>query len=395
MMAETIPLNAWKGRLSSSKQGYKKNITNLMLCLKGIRELGNTIRWNEFSGRIEWNGSPLEDHQLIDIRLILEANEYEPADKDLLPAVIRHARENAYHPVRDYLRAVKWDGTPRIDHWLTNCLGAANTEFIRTIARKTLVAAVARAFKPGCKADTMLVLEGPQGLKKSSAIAALFSDEWTAESVNLFDQHNKMVMAMMGAWCVELAEFVAIARKDQNTVKGLISMKSDRVVLSYAKIATDHPRQCVFVGTINPDEFGYLTDSTGNRRYWPVRCTKIDLELLRKHRDQMWAEAYKAFLADEQWWLSDIEEGMARTQVAQREETDIWDEILLAKVKERSVQSTTIAAALQAIGVPNERMGKIERNRVAKVLRRIGFEPDTSPRKDEDGRSVRVFRRIE
>lgn len=393
MATNVVDLQAWRGMLQTSSKGVKKNMTNLMLFLRNIKELGNTIRWNAFSGRIEWNGVPLEDHQLVDIQLMLEAHQYEASDKSLLPAIIRHARENEFHPVRDYVRSLKWDGTPRLDHWLHEYLGCAETPFVRTAARKTLIAAVARAFRPGCKVDTMLVLEGPQGLKKSSAIAALFSDQWTAESVNLFDQHNKMVMAMMGAWCVELAEFVAIQKKDQNTVKGLISMKSDRVVLSYAKIASDHPRQCVFIGTINPDAFGYLTDNTGNRRYWPVRCTKIDLNLLSANRDQIWAEAYKAFLADEPWWLSDEEEELARDQVAKREETDIWEEVLSEKLIKQNIATTTVSGALQAIGVPTERMGKVERNRVAAVLRKIGYKRDPNATKNESRESVRVFRR--
>lgn len=394
MMSEkVIPLNAWKGKLSSSKQGFKKNMTNLMLCMQNIAEFGQNIRFNEFSGRVEWRGVPFEDHQLVDVRLILERNEYEPNDKDLLPALVRHARDNAYHPVRDYLSALTWDGKPRLSLWLQRCLGATDTPFIRAVGRKTLISAVARAFKPGCKVDTMLILEGPQGLKKSSAISALFSDEWTAESVNLFDQHNKMVMQMMGAWCVELAEFVAIARKDQNTVKGMISMKSDRVVLSYAKIATDHPRQCIFIGTINPDGFGYLTDSTGNRRYWPVRCTSIDLAAIRKVRDQLWAEARSAFDAGETWWLSDDEEALAVEQVAAREESDVWEEILAEKLA--GFQSTTVAASLQALGMANDRMDKAARNRVAKALRSIGFEARATPGRDESGKNVRIFERAQ
>lgn len=393
MMAEPIDLQAWKGRLQSSKQGYKKNITNLMIFLKNVRELGNTIRWNELAQHAEWNGLPLTDHDMVDIRLILEANQYEPNVSDLLPAVMRHARENAYHPVRDYLRSLKWDGTRRLDHWLQNCLGAPDAEFVRTVGRKTLIAAVARAFKPGCKVDTVLVLEGDQGLKKSTAIAALFGEDWAAESVNLFDQHNKMVMAMMGAWVVELAEFIAIAKKDQNTVKGMLSMRSDRVVLPYAKMASDHPRQCIFFGTINPGEGGYLTDATGNRRYWPVEVTKVDIELIMSRRDQIWAEAYRAFLADEPWWLDAEQEKLAMRQVASREKYDIWDEVLEAKLIDNGVYTTTLAAALQAIGVPSERMDDRAKDRVASCLRRLGFE--SKPRKERDGsgerRSVRIY----
>lgn len=401
MMADTFNLNGWRGKLASSKQGPKKNITNLMLCLQNIRELSNTIRWNELAQRAEWNGRAIEDSHLIDIRLILEENEFEPTVGDVLPAVTRHAKDNAFHPVRDYLRSLKWDGTPRLDHWLHSCLGAPNTAFVRAVGRKTMIAAVARAFRPGCKVDTVLVLEGPQGIRKSTAIAILFGEEYTAESVNLFDQHNKMVMAMMGAWCVELAEFIAITKRDENQVKGMLSMRSDRVVLPYAKMASDHPRQCIFFGTINPGEAGYLTDSTGNRRYWPVSVTKADIELISSRRDQLWAEAYRAFLTDEPWWLSDAEEALAAGEVADREEYDVWDEILTAKIAAKEtetgtpVKSISISAALQMIGVPNERMDRKARDRVSSCLRRIGFK--SVPRKeiDDDGnrRSVRVYMR--
>ena len=395
MMADVIPLNAWKGKLASSRQGYKNNMTNLMLCLQNIKELGATIRWNELAERTEWNGHPLQDANLVDIRLILEAHGLEPKVSDILPAVTRHSKDNAFHPVRDYLRSLKWDGTPRLDHWMTLTLGAPSTQFVKSVGRKTLIAAVARAFKPGCKVDTVLVLEGPQGIKKSTAIAALFGPEYTAESVNLFDQHNKMVMSMMGAWCVELAEFIAITRKDENQVKGMLSMRTDKVVLPYAKIASEHPRQCIFFGTINPGQGGYLTDSTGNRRYWPVAVTKADIEMIEDRRDQIWAEAYKAFRDGEAWWLSEEEEALARTEVEKREEYDVWDEILHSKLVNAGVVSTTIAAALQAIGVPNDRMGRKESDRVADSLRRLGYKSKDGKERLPDGRrkSVLIFER--
>ncbi len=386
-----IPLNAWKGKLGVGKQGYKKSVTNLMMFLRHLPEFGRNLRFNEFTSRVEWGGKPLEDHQLVDIKVILESHDFDATDKDLLPAIVRHARDNGYHPVRDYLNGLQWDGVKRIDRWLQTCLGAPDTPFTRAVGRKTLIAAVARAFRPGCKVDTMLILEGPQGLRKSSAIAALFSDDWTAESVNLFDQHNKMVMAMMGAWCVELAEFVAVARRDQNTVKGLISMKSDRVVLSYAKIATDHPRQCIFVGTINPDDFGYLTDVTGNRRYWPVRCTAIDTDLIRERRNQLWAEAVAEFEAGEQWWLTPEEDAIAVEQVAEREEADIWEEVLGDKL--RGVNETTVAHALRALNMTHDRMDKNARNRAAKALRRLGYKSGDRVERFEGIVSL-VFRRV-
>jgi putative DNA primase/helicase len=405
MMADVVHLDAWKGKLQQNgKGGAKKSVTNLMLYLQNVRELGNTIRWNELAQRAEWNGRPIEDSDLIDIRLILEGHNFEPPKEDILPAVIRHARDNAFHPVRDYLKGLRWDGVPRLDHWLRECLGAPDSAFNRLVGRKTLIAAVARAFKPGVKVDTVLVLEGPQGIKKSSAIAALFGEEWTAESVNLFDQHNKMVMAMMGAWVVELAEFIAIAKRDQNTVKGMLSMRSDRVVLPYAKIASDHPRQCIFFGTINPGETGYLTDSTGNRRYWPVEVVRADMAKIKDRRDQLWAEAAKAYFAGENWWLDDDAQTLAEREVATREKYDVWDELLIEKIARVEadqggpIKSLTLGYALELIGVPGERMGERERDRAAACLSRLGYQ--SVPRKVRDSQTgkrvpVRVYRRAE
>ena len=389
MMADVVDLQAWKARIQSGRNGPKKSVTNLLLHLQNIKELGNTIRWNELAQQAEWNSHPIEDSHLIDIRLILEHNGFEPPLEALLPTIVRHAKDNAFHPVRDYLRALKWDGTRRLDYWLEQCLGSPKSQFNRLVGRKTLIAAVARAFRPGCKVDTVLVLEGPQGIRKSSAIAVLFGEDWTAESVDLFGQHNKMVMNMMGAWVVELAEFIAITKRDQNHVKGLLSMRTDKVVLPYAKIASAHPRQCVFFGTINPGETGYLTDTTGNRRYWPVEVVRADLEKIKARRDQLWAEAYKAFCDDERWWLEEDEQGLAEAEVATREEYDVWDEILGKKLDDEMVKTVTAAAALQAIGVPNERMDKRALNRVGACLRRLGYEP--KPRKmDVEGEKKTV-----
>lgn len=396
MMTENVfSLDAWKGKLASSKQGYKKTLSNLMLFLDNMREFGDNLRWNDLAYRPEWNGKPLTDTDIVTIRLLLERAGFEPTTSDVLPAVMAHAKDRSFHPVRDYLRSLTWDGRKRLDHWMVACMGAKDTAYTRMAGRKTLIAAVARAMQPGCKVDTVLVLEGPQGIKKSTAITVLFGQEYAAESVNLFDQHNKMVMSMMGAWCVELAEFIAITKRDENMVKGLLSMKSDRVVLPYAKMASDHPRQCIFFGTINPSESGYLTDATGNRRYWPVEVTKADIAVIAARRDDLWAEAMHAYQAGERWWFEgDDEELLANNEVGKREEYDVWEEILHEKMVAKGITSTTVAAALKVIGVPEERMDDKVSRRVGKCLRALGYI--SKPGKEVvDGErvSVRIFSR--
>ncbi|MEO9877715.1 MAG: VapE domain-containing protein, partial [Lentilitoribacter sp.] len=203
-----------------------------------------------------------------------------------------------------------------------------------------------------------------------TAVATLFGPEYTAESVSLFDQHNKMVMAMKGHWVVELAEFVAFFKKDKSAVKGMISMRSDNVVLPYAKMASNHPRQCIFIGTINPGNFGYLTDDE-NRRYWPVTVGKCDTDLLLEHRDQIWAEAVAAYRNNEQWWLTEEEEVLAKEQVAARATVHPWDALVEEELAH--VDHITVVEALKRIGVMKERMDMKEQFQIGESLRKNGF----------------------
>jgi predicted P-loop ATPase len=373
-VADSVLPFDWRDRIQRGRGGPQKSLTNLMLHLRGIERLGRNLAFNELTNQVEWNQRPIEEADLIDIRLIIEAEGFQPNDKDIRGAVERVARENRYNPITAYLDGLKWDGKKRLEEWMIRLLGAPDSTFVRLVSPKVLISAVARAMDPGCKVDTVLVLEGEQGIKKSSAIAALFGEEYTAESVSLFDQHNKMVMAMMGAWVVELAEFVAIARSHHASVKGLISMRRDRVVLPYARLASVHPRRCIFFGTINPEATGYLTDSTGNRRYWPVTVVQIDLDGIALRRDQLWAEAVTRYRAGERWWLEPDEERDATTEQSEREEEDAWVEPLGDAILRESVSDLTADRALSLLGIPHERKDKRAQMRVAAALKSLGFE---------------------
>lgn len=390
MMANVYEITPWRQNLQMGDKGPKRNLTNTIAHLRGVPELGKHLAFNEMTQTCEWRGRPIEDPDVVDIRLIIERENYQPQDRDIRPAIDRVCREHPYNPVVDYLTSLKWDGTNRLRGWMQYLLGAPDTPFTRLVGPKVLISAVARAMDPGCKVDTIVVLEGPQGLKKSSAIAALFGEDYTAESVSLFDQHNKMVMQMMGAWCVELAEFVAVVRKDQSAVKGLISMRSDRVVLPYAKMASTHPRRCIFFGTINPDDIGYLTDSTGNRRYWPVTVTAIDIDMIRAARDQIWAEAYDAYRRGERWWLEGDENVVAEGETGQRQESDAWAPVLVEKLQ--MYNEVTSDKALTELGIPHERKDKRAQMRVSTALKQIGFER-VKARAGPDGKPIWIWRR--
>ena len=382
MATNIVELNAWRHHLDMGEKGVKRNLTNLMVHLRFLPDLGQKIRFNEQTQSPEWKGRKLEDHDFIDIRLTIEKAGFQPNESDVRPGVMRLAHENRYNPIADYLAGLEWDGIDRIDHWMVRLLGSPKDEFVRLVSSKSLIAAVARVMKPGCQVDTMVVLEGPQGIRKSSAIQELFSTEYAFEIVSGFENHRALANSMIGAWAVELAEFVAVTKSNPATVKGLISMRHDRVILPYGRSLTDLPRRVTFWGTINPDDAGYLGDTTGNRRYWPVPVTKVDIEGIRNHRDQMWAEAFRRYKENERWWLEGDEDALSSANTEQREDMDPWVEVLRDKMM--SVDHITATDAMSKIGVPFERMDKRTQMRTTNALKKIGFiktEPKDANRK--------------
>ena len=202
------------------------------------------------------------------------------------------ARENPFHPVRDYLNALNWDGTPRLDIWLPTYLGVEDSQYVRAIGSRFLISAVARVFNPGCQVDHMLILEGPQGILKSSALQVLAGSWFTDRISRLGGKDSSMEVA--GVWLIEMSELDALTKATNSAIKSFVTRRHDRFRPPYGKHVVDQPRQCVFTGSINPTG-GYLKDPTGARRFWPVTCGVIDLEALVRDRDQLWAEAVVRF----------------------------------------------------------------------------------------------------
>ena len=204
------------------------------------------------------------------------------------------ARRRAFHPIRDYLDSLEWDGIGRLDTWLT-LLGAEDTELNRAYGRKTLIGAVRRVRQPGAKHDTILVLQGPQGKGKSSAIRALCPNEdYFSDSLGIGDAQKEVIEATTGKWLIELAELSGMGKRDANAVKSMLSRMVDAARLSYGKLSTERPRQFVLFGSVNEEQ--YLRDPTGNRRFWPVTISgQLDPDEMRGHiertRDRLWAEA--------------------------------------------------------------------------------------------------------
>ena len=188
-------------------------------------------------------------------------------------AVTKVADDRAYHPLRAYLAGLpEWDGSPRVDTLLIDYLGATDNAYIRAVTRKTLCAAAARVYSPGCKFDTILVLNGPQGIGKSTLIAKL-GGEWFSDSLQLSDTHDKTAAEkLQGYWILEIGELAGLRKAEVETLRSFLSRQNDIYRASFGRRATPHPRQCVFIGTTNA-ESGYLRDTTGNRRFWPVKVS--------------------------------------------------------------------------------------------------------------------------
>ena len=316
-----------------------KSMKNLRTALSNDPKLRGRLRLNLFSGRIDvtgdlpWSraetGKTWNDTDAAQLRIYLEPFFGKMAKNDVLDAVDACASDQAYHPVRDYLNSLTWDGVPRLDTMLIDYMGAEDTPYTRAVTRKSFTAAVARVMTPGVKYDTMLVLVGGQGRYKSTLLAKMGGD-WFSDSLRTFGDKDAME-TVQGTWINEVAEMQALAKAEINAVKMFLSKQSDYYRAAYGRYASDRPRQCVFFGTSNTRDC--LIDTTGNRRFWPVDIdqrerTKDPSEDLTRERDQLWAEAMHYWKQGEKLYLSrDIEEAARGVQEDHREQHP-WEGII-------------------------------------------------------------------
>lgn len=282
------------------------------------------------------------------------------------------AAANTIDPVKDWLLDLVWDGRPRLSSWLTNYLGVEESEYAAEVGRRWLISAVARALSPGCKADSCLVLEGDQGSGKSSVLRELAGPNFFGDA--LPDISNKDAKQFLrGKWIIELAELATLNRSSFEAIKAFISRQVEQYRPSYGRKDITEPRRCVFAGTTNRDD--YLRDATGNRRFWPVRTGLIDLEAVKRDRDQLWAEAVHAYQSGEPWWLTAEVAEIAALEQSERGEDDPWMVVIVEYCASREAVACKSILA-EGIGIPSERMSQRETKRVAGILRALGYKRD-------------------
>jgi predicted P-loop ATPase len=279
------------------------------------------------------------------------------------------AKENSFHPIKQYLRGVKWDGMQRIETFASVYLGAEQNKYVAEICKCFFVAAVARIARPGCKHDHVLILEGPQGLGKSRAVDALFSPWFSDDIAELGSKDSAMQVRV--AWGIEIAELASMSRGEIERVKAFTTRRIDIFRPSYGRRVESVPRQSVFVGTTNADD--YLKDETGGRRFWPIKCTSIDLAAIKRDRDQIWAEALSLYRKGHKWWLTEGDTiKLAVEEQANRFSEDIWQEWIASHIEGKS--SVSVTEILAAMGMEKSKWSRAEQMRVARCLTALGWE---------------------
>ena len=287
----------------------------------------------------------------------------------VLEAITTVAEAHPFHPVREYLEGVRWDGICRIDSWLSTYLGVEPSAYVSDVGRTFLVGAVARILSPGCKLDTMLILEGSQGAGKSTAVRALFSGPWTLDTPLDLASKDRF-SALRGKWAIEHAELDALGKHDKERVKAFVSSAVDRYRPSYARLEVTQPRQCVFVGSTNQET--YLDDETGGRRFNGVKVGAIDTGGLTRDRDLLWAEAREAYRSGATWWPDPALVPVYREEQSARRKVDEWERLVSTYVlgRHRVLVGDILSDAL---GLEAAKWTAADQTRVRRALTAMGW----------------------
>jgi putative DNA primase/helicase len=288
---------------------------------------------------------------------------------------VRHALLSAelshFHPVLDYLDGLAWDGVPRIGTWLTDAFGAPVDPYHHSVGAKFLQAAVRRVRRPGCKFDFVLVLEGRQSIGKSRACRALFGDDWFSDNLPPDLTSHKTCDSLQGLWGIEFAEIVPLLTHKPEAMKAFLSRQIDRYMAPYGRATIDRPRQCVFIGTTNDDD--YALGASGNRRLWPCRCEHVAVSWIEANRDQLWAEAAVSEPGTALWLDDDVVEAEALDHQAARHDDDPWEGRVIQFARLAGGYTTVPDILSSELCIPIKDHDKRAQMRVAAILKRAGW----------------------
>lgn len=312
---------------------------------------------------------------------------FSPTDKAIAAGLVVVSQHNSKHPVRAYLTSLTWDGLPRLDNWLVDVFDARPKNenqadgyiYLRAAGRYFLIGAVARVMAAPVKMDNVLILEGLQGEGKSTAAEILFGEWFSDSPIPIGDKDAYQVI--QGKWGVELGELDSFNKAESTSAKNFFSSKTDRYRPSYGHTAQDFPRQCVFIGSTNQQE--YLKDYTGNRRYWPVYCMEVNLASLRAQRDQLWAEALHYYQqgaagergTDTRWWPDASQKMLFDAEQDARLQIDPWQSLIENYLHTILADYVTSADVLMlAVGKDRGHLTRADQGRIGPILQMLGWQ---------------------
>jgi len=354
------------------------NMENISRVLSGHEEFRGTLKFDKFKQVLYINNRPMEDHDVLYVQSRIQVlfPDFMKVSKDMVyDAMLKVAHENSFDSAIDYIESLKWDGVKRIDQWLSKTYNTPDDEYHKAVGSNWLKGLVKRIIEPGCKFDHVLVLEGEQGIKKSTSLMVLGRD-WHTETT-MSTESKDFFMMFQGKAIIEFSEGETLSRTEVKRMKSIITTQSDRYRPSYGRITNDYPRRCVFAMTTNQDE--YLKDESGNRRWLPVRCVgTANIEWLQENRDQMLAEAYQRVIVDKEttWEFPEelMKQAQAERMIHSAQEEIICEWYLNLPESERTEGITTDEVYVKAIHRGNttaKPMTKYEQMDIANVLRGI------------------------
>lgn len=376
-------MDDWRDRLIVTDTGKPKAvIANVLIVLRQAPEWAGVFAYDEFGrvahARRETPIGPAGQWGDREDVLLAEWLQHQGilVGQDVAGVAVQTiAREQTFHPVRDYLESLTWDGEHRLTTWLIRHAGAAPTRYVAAISQRWLISAVARVMDPGCKADSMMILEGAQGIRKSSCIERL-SSPWFSDEVGDLGSKDA-AMQIAGVWIVEMAELDTVSRAEVTRIKTFMSRKRDHYRPPYGRHVVTVPRQCVFGGTVNPDGSGYLKDPTGARRFWPIYCSsRIDLDAIGEERDQLWAEALAKYRHGEVWHLETTElEHEAAVEQRRRFDADPWEQLVITWLGAAPARDQTSVSEIleKCIAKPAGNWTQADKSRVGKIMKSAGW----------------------
>jgi predicted P-loop ATPase len=402
---------AWVNKLICKEDGNPKptSLHNAILVLENHSDCVGMLSYNVFAdeillmkrppwerGKGKWTPRSVRDDDATAcaawLETVKEGGPLKIAPPQVFKCFMTAAKLNEIDPPRTWLEELKWDGIERIDSWLTYYCGAKDTPYTRAVGRKWLIGAVKRVMQPGSKVDTMLILEGKQGLGKSQLLKLIGTWGGVSYFTDQVDDisHKDALMQIQGVVIIEFAELDTLNRAETDNIKKFLTRTDDRYRPPYGMSLVDRPRRCVFAGSVNPGGNGYLKDPTGARRFWPVAVGNIDLDGIKAAVPQLWAEAVQAWRNGEVHWIDDPElmEITAQEQSA-RFEDDPWaqriDDII------RTCSGVTIAEVMDELAIPTERRDQRTSKRIGGHLRHRGWECRKDYRPNGVGNPIRRF----